>query len=287
MAPNPPRLRNGNPIKEKVCLYGGPDAGKTHQYFNIAKWHQRLGSDAKFYGINTDESYDVLLSNPEFEELDNMVFDYAYNMQDGYDLAMKYQKVLRPQDWLSVDLQDTFWDMAQDEYAQIRAKESGIKADNIGDLLMDNATTKYPIEGWDWQTPNMRYRKLVNNYILRGNGHRFVICGETDILQPTASMKEDEYKKKARKMFEPVGHAMAGEKREPFRWHTIIHVDGDLSEEKVVQKFTTVKEKHRGQRRYLGKPAKVGTRTMRRGEQIDDFFMEYFVKVAGWKIKDD
>lgn len=286
MAPNPPRLHNGNPIKEKLCLYGGPDAGKSHQLFNIAMWHQRLGSDAKFYAINTDDSYDVLHTNPEFEDLENLVYDNAYSLQDMYDLAKKYQAVLRPQDWLTTDLQDTAWDWSQDEYAQIRAKESGIEADDIGDLLVDNQTTKYPIEGWDWQTPNMRYRRLVNNYILRGPGHRFIICGETGIVEPTANMKEDEFKKKARKMFEPVGQAMAGEKREPFRWHTILHVEGDLSETKKEQKFATVKEKY-ANRRYLGQNVSRGTKKIRRGEVIEDLWLEYFVEIAGWKMKDD
>lgn len=288
MAPTPPLLPNGNRAKERIHTYGPPKIGKTHQLFRIAKWHQDLGSDAVFYGLNSDTSWEVLHSNPEFCDLTNLRYEDCNYLQDYYNHVRKFHELLRPQDWLCLDLADHMWTASQDEYARAKTKnEKGAKFEDIGDLweVSDSAETgKYPIEGWDWGMPNARYRTLANNYILRGAGHRFIISGQKKMQEPTAKMKEkeDETTKKRREMFEHIGIEPTGQKEDPFRYHTILHLDSN-GEKK--QKMSTAGERW-GTRRWWGKAVGKGEVRTVRDEPFEDFFVDYLVKTAGWSMDD-
>jgi hypothetical protein len=275
--PTPPSLPNGQPIKERINLYGLPGIGKTHQYFTIARWHHDLGSDAVFYAVNTDTSFEVVYSNPEFCDLPNIQWTDCVSFNDMYVAAKRYNSVLRPQDWLATDLQDDAWSLVQDEYAQIRAKESGLDIDDLSQLWLETGETKkYPIEGWDWQTPNARYRTLTNNYILRGPGHRFIISKQADIMEPSSGMKEDPLIKQARMMFRPIGVKPGGQKEDPSRWHTILHLSGEARNNRLA----TAKERW-GTRQWLGQKM---SNDQVRGEPMKDFFLDYLVGVAGWEM---
>jgi hypothetical protein len=276
--PSPPTLPNGRHIKERIGIFGLPKIGKSHQFWNIAKWHQQLGSDAKFYGINTDTSWDVLYTNEEFCELTNIDWVDAATFQDMINGAKKFHAVLRDQDWLCVDLLDNGWDYVQDEYARMVSADKDVDLEDIGDLWVESKDTKnYPIAGWDWGTPNARYRILANNYILRGPGHRMVVSGQTELMKPSANMKEDEQVRLAREMFKHLGVKPSGQKGDPFRWHTILNVVS-MGEKK--QGLITGGERS-GRRRWMGKPMSNG---QMKPEPIDDFFMDYLVGVAGWEM---
>lgn len=290
MAPTPPKLRNGNPIKERLLLFGLPKIGKTHQIFTIAKWHQELGSDAIFYGLNTDTSWEVLHSNPDFYDLENLVYEDCNYMQDFYNHTRKFHKLLRPQDWLCLDLAQDMWSASQDEYARARAKGEGTTIEDMGDLWAvsdtrddkDSSTKKYPITGWQWGEPNARYRVIANNYLLRGPGHRMIITGQAKLTEPTAAMaaKEDETAKKTREMFAHLGVHPSGQKDDPFRYHTVIHID---SNGKHRQKMATAGERF-GNRRWWGKATGPKSVTIR-DEPFEDFFVDYLVKTAGWSME--
>jgi len=282
--PIPPTLPNGNPAKEKINVFGTPGIGKTHQLFNIALWHQRLGSDALFYGINTDTSWEVLHANPEFEELRNLVYtsEGFPTYQDALSLAKSYHKRLRPQDWLCSDLNDAIWGLVSDEAAAAQAKAKGLDITDMGDLWSDKGGgNDYPLKGWDWGFPNARYRQYANNLFVLGPGHRFIISNQADIVQPTAKMEaqEDKVTKEVRAMFKHLGVKPAGQKEDPSRWNTILHID---SAGEHANKWATGKERW-GNRKHLG-------RKMQGGSVFDvpfeDFFMEYMVEIAGWRIKD-
>jgi len=278
MAPTPPTLPNQQTIKERINVFGLSGVGKTHQFFMIAKWHHDLGSDAQFYGINTDTAFEVLYCNPEFCELPNITWTDCTSFNDMYTAAKHYNSLLRPQDWLAVDLQDDAWGLVQDEYSQIRAKEAGLDIDNLSELWLEGGSTKeYPIKGWDWQTPNARYRTLTNNYILRGPGHRFIISRQTDVMEPSVNMKEDAVSRANRLMFAPLGVKPGGQKEDPSRWHTILHI---ASRGEKLQTIATAKERW-GARRHMGN--KMGNGQVR-GEELKDFFLDYLVGVAGWSM---
>lgn len=285
--PSPRTLPNGNILKERIGVYGPPDGGKTHMFFTIAKWHHDMGSDARFYGINTDTSWDVLYCNPEFENLPNIEWTEVNYFQDYIDAAKKYRKQLQPNDWLSVDLMDMAWKAVQDEYARNLTKgKTGKKLEDIGDLWdQAGSTDDYPIKGWDWGMPNARYRTLANNYLLAGPGHRFLIYGEKKMMKESSSGKTKE-SEEMDDVFGAVGYKPDGQKDDPWRYHTFLRVEGVHGKDgSRSHKVTTAKERH-GYRRRLGKTITngKGETVAVRGEGLDDFFMDYLVKVAGWQM---
>lgn len=273
--PTPPiHPRTKSHIKERIGIYGPPGVGKSHQYFTIARWHKDLGSDAKFYAISTDGSYEVLSMNPEFEDLDNIIWADVVEFEDYMQAAKTYTKQLRPQDWLCVDLQDAAWSAAQDEYA---AHKTGTKLDDMGDLWLEKGPGKYPIEGWDWGMPNARYRVFANNYLVPGVGHRFLVYGEKELLKDssTGNTSEDP---RVKSMFKHIGLKPEGQKGDPFRWNTILHIDAGT--EPRTQVMSTAKERW-GKRRMWGQKMQGGRV---RDEPIKDFFLDYLVGTAGWTM---
>lgn len=282
-----PTLKNGNPIKERILLFGPPKIGKTHQLFQVAWWHQMAGSDAQFYGINNDTSWEVVYDNPQFRDLENIHFEDVNYFQDHLDLVRKYHKLLREQDWLCLDLAEKAWEEAKNEYARRLAQNSGGHLEDVGDLwTVDDAPRdkegkpKYPIEGWDWGMPNARYAVLCNNYIMRGNGHRMIITGQTKMVEGTDKMnaQQDDVSKKAAEMFKHLGVKPSGQKGDPFRYHSILHIDGD--EKTKTQKMSTAGERW-GAREWIGKKHRGGQVT---DEPIEDFFQDYLVKIAKWEM---
>lgn len=278
--PTAPKDRRGNPIKERIGIYGPPKVGKTHQFFTIAKWHQDLGSSAKFYGVNTDTSFSVLSTNPEFEHLDNIDWVDAVSFQDMLDGARKFSAVMTGQDWLCMDLQTAAWDLAQDEYAAAKARAEGGSMEDMGDMWLMSGVgdDKYPIGGWDWGMPNARYRALANNVLLRSPGNLMCIYQEADLMKESRSGRSDE-DPKIKGMFRHIGKKPKCQKGDPFAWHTILHLD--QGPEPKTQRISTAGERF-GNRRWLGQRMSNG---MVRDEPMQDFFLDYLIGVAGWSMQ--
>lgn len=272
-----PTLPNGKQVRERICIFGPPKVGKTHLYFTIAKWHQDLGSDAKFYAISSDTSFDVLSMNPEFQDLANMEWVDAVTFQDYIEGARKFNSLMRPYDWLSVDLMADAWPAVQDEYARVLTKEQGGNLEDIGDLWATSGKSDdYPITGWEWGMPNARYRILANNLLLRSPGHIFLVYGQKELVTESRSGKTGETAA-TRDMFGHLGVKPNGQKDDPWRYHTILHVDSAGEKQ---QKMATAGERW-GYRGELGK--RMGNGGMM-DQPIDDFFLDYLVKIAHWEM---
>jgi len=281
--PTPPTAPNGTLIRERNFLYGPPGVGKTHQFFNIAKWHQELGSPARFYGISSDTAYEALICNTEFEGLTNIEWTDVTDFQDYIDAAKHYHEIVKQGDWVSVDLLDGAWAAAADEYAQGVAKEKGLNIDDLGDLWKEEGGSDYPIKGWDWGIINARYRRFTNRWLLTSRAHLMLVSGEVKLTEPTDKMRaqEDAIARRTREMFKHVGTKPMGQKEDPFRWHSVLRVDcrdegGEIRKQQVV----TAKERY-GNRRMWGRRMQNG---IVRPEPMEDYFMDYLVKTAGWEI---
>jgi hypothetical protein len=281
---SPPVLPNGRKIRERLLIFGPPGVGKTHQFFVIAKWHQDLGSDAKFHGICTDTAYEALITNTQFLELSNLEWYDVFDFQDYVDAARVVKQGMRQQDWLSVDLLNNAWNAAQDEYAAALVDPKGKqKYADLGDMWATEKGTDYPIKGWDWGMINARYRVFANNYLLTLPGHLFLVAAQQEVMAPTDRMKEkeDATTRKRREMFKHLGVQPLGQKDDPFRYHTILHIDSrDAGGDVRTQQMATAKERF-GNRRMWGVRMQNGRV---RDEPIEDFFMDYLVKTAGWTV---
>lgn len=280
----------GDPLGEQLIFYGNPGEGKTRLAFTIAKWHQDLGSDAVFYVINTDRSWKVLRTDPEFSVLKNVRIREVFSLQDMYDTVREFGALLRDQDWLIIDLYSAAWSGAQDEYAQLKVAEGGVQFEDLGDLLHSGTDPdEYPITGWEWGYSNGRMNRFAEKNVVKGKGHRILVCGQAPLPKPTPKMeeKEDRFTKQTREMFShvrgPGGVVIKPDwqKRDPFRWHSIFHVEAIWEGEDIAaQKILTAKERWPNRKR-LGRDVGMGHWT---GARVDDFYIDYLVTIAGWKM---
>lgn len=269
--------RTGKPIKERLGIFGPPKVGKTHLFFTIAKWHQDLGSDAKFFAVSSDFSYEVLSMNPEFAHLTNMEWTDVQTMQDYVTAAKGYSERMRIQDWLSMDLQSDAWPAAQDEYARVQTKLAGGNLEDMGDLWATaGKVDEYPISGWEWQMPNARYRILAQNILLRVPGQLFCVYGQQALKDDSSSGKSGETVK-TKEMFGHLGVKPNGQKDDPWRWHTLLHVDSRGKEDQVM---ATAGDRWGG-REWFGKKMSNGST---KDAPMTDFFLDYLVNIAGWKM---
>ena len=268
--------RFSKPLREMICLYGATDCGKTHMALTVALWHQNLGSDAQFYVISTDQSYGPLLSNPEFENLDNIRVAEVADLQECINAARQWRSLTRPGDFILVDRIDHPWGWAADEYAGALARKEGTTIEDMGDLWrVEGVSGDYPIRGWDWGGINARYRAFRST-LLASRAHLIVMADERELLTGSQSGKTAESKEMVR-TFSHVGVKPTGQKEDPSVWHTIINVQ---SKKPRTQQCVTAKEKH-GRRRHLGTEMTNG---QYKPEPVEDFFMDYLVGVGKWEM---
>ena len=266
--PTPPQT-NGRDQHERLLLYGGPDAGKTHTILTIAKWHQDLDSDAVFYVIATDMSYERMLGpGADFESVKNVEYEYAMDMQDYMDLGRKWNKKVRSHDFLCVDLLHDAWAAAGDEYSRARYGK-----DLAERWATEGSPDEYPVTGWEWGMPNARYRTFIQNYIMRCRGHVVCVSGEATLQKESKSGKMQGESEEMEALFGPIGVKPMGQKADPFRFHDILHLDRWRGNPAIA----TARAK---QRERLGKSHQGGQVTP---VPIEDFFVEYLMKVGGWK----
>jgi hypothetical protein len=273
----PPTKRDGSSVRERFLAYGPPGSAKTTGLLRIAKWYQDTETPGTFYVISTDLAYEAMLMDPEYESLENLVvYDVdPSNMQEFEDAGKEIKQKGRLTDWFSVDLVGDAWKASQDEYANISTKG---KIGDVGSLWRSSGSiTDYPISGWEWGMPNARYRYLLNNCVRSFRGHVYCVSGQKELLQTSGSGKTKE-NELVKQTFNHIGmkpDTKADE--EAYRFHTIMHFSGGRYGK---FKLATAKEKFK-YRRLMGKEMSNGSWS---GEEYEDLFMDYFVKVAQWKL---
>lgn len=273
--PSPPTTRAGKPIRERILLYGDSDAGKTYNFLTVARWHQRRGSDATFYGICTpgNEWDRFFMPGGEFEDLENVTCFDVEDIQDYFDV---YDRKIKPyagaEDWLALDVIDDVWKAAQDEYAkrEWKGKDLGTKwAVDGGD---------FPIEGWEWGTINARYRSFAQNRIARFPGHVMAMAWERTLAEPAKSTGKGGDPPEVRDVFGLIDRKPAGQKEDYKRFATLLHLAKSSRGEWVVR---TARDR---QRARLGEIVERGKVTTHYPARLTDFYRQYLVGIAGWKL---
>lgn len=260
--PQPPTLASGRPMLERILVYGGPDAGKTRALLSIAKWHQKLGSDATFHVLVTPgNSYDRSLSpQGDFGNLTNITIYDVGDMRDYIDAARKARSSMRAHDWFSIDLMSSAWPAAQDEFAEHKW------GSDLADYWMTKAVDAdgSPIDGWDWGVINKRYRSLVNNEIARMPGHVLCMSAEAGLREASRTGKGGE-SQRYQEWFGRIGYKPAGQKEDAHRYDTVIRMS-----QVRAGKWVAVQARDRE----------------REWESFDvgDFFKDYLRGIAGWSL---
>lgn len=274
--PSPPTSRAGNPIPERMLLFGDSDAGKTWWLLKIAEWHQKRGSDAHFYGLcSPGNTWDPFwLPGAEFEHLENVTyFNIGTDVQEYFDVFdRKVKSRARPQDWLAVDVIGDVRGAATDEYSyrEFKGKDLGSAWGTTGG--------KYPIEGWEWGSINRRYAAFCQNRVLPFKGHVIAMAWDRDLHEAAKSTGKGGDTPHLRGVFEQVGKAPAGDKEDYKRFRTIIHLSKNGQGEHVAR---TVRDKGRPGR--LGEVVEMGKVTQFRGHKITNPYTDYLMKIGGWK----
>jgi len=264
--------------RERLLAYGPPESAKTSAFIKIAKWYQDTGTPGKFYVISSDLAYEALLLDPEYSGLDNLLVYNVdpSNMQEFIDAGVEIKKQGTLQDWFSVDLIGDAWKAASDEYANISTRG---KISDVGTLWKASGSPAvYPITGWEWGMPNARYRYLLNNCVRSFKGHVYCVSGQKELLSTSGSGKTSE-SDLIKTTFSHIG--MKPDTKaddEAYRFHTILYFSGSRARG---FKLSTAKERFK-YRRLVGKSTSSGNQWLAEG--YEDFFMDYLVKVAGWKI---
>lgn len=267
--PSPPLTAAGRPVLERQLFMGDSDAGKTYAYLKIADWHQRRGADTTFYGLTTsgNDWTKLLAPGAEFGHLENVVEEPVAEIQDYFDTYDRFRKKAKPGDFLALDVVGDAWAACQDEYAE---REWGT------DLGTKWATSggQYPIGGadWPWGSINARYRKLMQNKLLRWPGHLVCMAWE-------APLGDKDTEAHFLSIFGLVNRKPIGQKDDYRRFDTIIQFGFNGRGERVVR---TLKE--RGGRRRLGEFKEKGKATTHVGESVPDFFLTYLKGIAGWSL---
>lgn len=273
----PPTKPDGMTFRERFLAYGPPESAKTTGFLRIARWYQETETPGTFYVISTDLSYEALTMDPDYSDLENLkVYDVdPSNMQEFVDAGKEIKKKGKLSDWFSVDLMGDAWKASQDEYANVISKG---KLDSVGSLWRASGNTSdYPVTGWDWGMPNARYRYLLNNCVRSFKGHVYCISGQKALLETSASGKTSE-SELTKQTFSHVGMKVDTKADdESYRFHSIMHFSGNRARG---FKLLTAKERPK-YRRLMGEQMSNG---QWKGEKYEDLFMDYFVKVAGWKL---
>lgn len=257
-------FNNQGQPNERIILMGGPGAGKTSAYLQIADMARKTKSDSHFYVIDIDYAVDrMLMGYPKLREWPNFHFEEAMSYDEIKAVAKKYRAKVKKGDWLITDLASKFWEITQDEYTFRVYGED--KADYfLAKRAEIEKAAKKPkndnaFEGWtDWPVIKEMYYNVMNDLTFT-RGHSLFTAGPKPVNRATDD-------KGIVADFGHIGFRPEGEKRFAHNVHTVVMLE---------QKKTDV---------YLMSTGKDREREQMTKEPIKNFAMDYLVKRAGWSL---
>lgn len=243
---------------ERILAFGGPGAGKTKMWLDVALRAQTSGSDATFYVIDTDFAVPRMMTG-KFAVLENVVDEPVADWDALMEAVTTFSSKVQPHDWLVFDMVSYAWEAVQDHYT---AKVFGT---DLGSFFM--AASKKAVDAGkhgggsfeqdrDWGA----IKKLYSGFsakILRAQCHVFA----------TAAMKgvSERDSEDLRKTFARFGGRPEGEKHTAHLFHTVLMAAKGGQDD---YRITSVKDRERG---------------LLEGESWEDFSLAYLVKKARWR----
>jgi hypothetical protein len=256
----PPTYKCPLATPERIVTFGMEDTSKSYSPLQIAR---RLpGSNFYVMDVDWSPSYHRALET-DFSDLTNVevVECDPEDWIEQLSTAEQLTKRCEPGDWFVYDSLTQPWPAVQgwfteevfgqdeaDYFLEVRKakKEAGDAKKSLGAL-----------DGWkDWPVINKNYKRL-NRLIRQCQGHVYATCEQTNITT------EDD--KDIRKLYGQYGVRPSGQKGIGHSMQTVLWFTKTSSGREI----TTVKDRNR---------------TKLKDEPFDDFFQDYLVDIAGWKV---
>lgn len=242
--------------RERILAFGGAGTGKTDAYLSIAERYAQTGTPGKFHIIDTDYTAERSLeSRPDAEKAIAKIWlcpEWA-----DYERAIgTVKKIIKPQDWLVIDMVSPLWEMAQEYYVEKVFKKD---LDDFWLTARTSAAKGSPLDGFkDWGVINKIYRQNVANEILRCGGHLFMTASATPLSSDLES-------KETKALYARFGVKPVGQKHNAHLVHTVLWTQAPKQGEWTL---TTIKDR---------------ARQDLMGAKVTSFVDTYLQGVAGWK----
>ena len=107
--------------RERICAFGAVGGGKSHQFLRTIKRQVKSGSTARGYVISTDRAYERMIESDEFAVIlkaDALEYENVKDWDQSLKVLNRYLGVVKPDDWISVDLAGPVWNYVQEAYVQ-------------------------------------------------------------------------------------------------------------------------------------------------------------------------
>ena len=262
--PSAPLSSKGQPIGERICVFGEQYTGKTRLVLEIAKWHQARGSDAVFRIVDTDLSYErMLLEGSPYSGLENLDIIQAGDWGEALGGAMQHRdNIESADDWLVMDRYGILWDWVQDHF--------------ITEVLGTNAVHEYwekarkkkddaRLDGYkDWSYINKMWRELSMRTLHKAHCHVLVVCTEKPLMDGGSKFSESKlvYSQFGRMKGKP-----DGQKDIPNAFHTVIRLQ-DAGKEGYL--MTAAKDRE------------PRNKDDTQQQKVGNFWMPYLMGTAKW-----
>jgi len=247
-------------LLERILLFGPAGSGKSTAAASIASMAAKTKSDARFHVVDTDLAWDRMLIEG-YPDLSNVDVHVALEWPEYKQSLTKIRSVIRPNDWVVVDLVSNAWETVQAYFTE------QVFDSDIGDYFLqvrkELKTGKKSLEafsGWvDWSVINAMYKTWVNDLLFKTRAN--VIC-----MAKMGKVHAEQDDKATRLLFGPHGVKPEGQKALAYQFHTVLLTGEPRTGEYTL---TTVKDRERVQ---LEKTP------------VKKFALDYLVKVGGWRL---
>lgn len=245
--------------REKILLFGGAGAGKSHAVCTIAN-----GTASKVHVVEfNDVSYDRLLDTEwsALGERGNVLVETCWSWDEVMTNVTGVVDSMERDDWLVIDLFGDTWQSVQDWFTQsVFDQEAADYFLQVRKELKKGEASLSAFDGWvDWSVINSQYNRL-RKLVLRARGHVLCTAGMDKVASGDQG-KED------RALF---GGAFKprGQKSISHWFNTVIRLERQRDE----WLGTSVKDRGRG-----------GDDAAWNKTAWGDFMRDYLVRVQGWK----
>lgn len=279
--PSPPDTPAGQPARERILVIGGAGDGKSTAVLSLADWHQRRGSDARFFVLSSgDLGYEQALSAPRYAHLTNVEYEDCYEYTDWITHGRRFLETARKRaakaggpsnDWLVPDLYSSLWGLVQQTYIDTVAGSSGEDALDFWTRAAQRAEKSN--NGYEmfadinWQFCNKLYGD-IQRIIGRWPGHVLATAAIKPV-EKDRSGKVTEEDANIAEWFGRLGVKPVGQKDMAYEFRDIVRTQKLKSGGFTL---TTAKARERD-----AEPLK--------GKAWDRNFMQVFLKpVAGWSL---